>query len=388
MGIIINTDMIRDKVQREKWNMFVPFYNKFLELDLSKNNTANANQAIELASKFMAADYFRRCTKSAKKSVYMKLSKAFEMIGDYNNAVKYVNKSTKIDEIDKEYKIASLVQEFFNLKLLEDNTKEAIKLASNFVEEPCFLEMCPKKKKNNVYAKLAKAYYLDGDYDNAYKYLCKDTFISHDEIENTVTILHDKWDYSQKDELIGIWEDVRERLYLLEKEREQREAEEKEKKKEADFQKILKQKDPNEITRKDLGWLLGEFEYTDLSEDNKKNAEKVIEIASKFMKVPLFNEMYDAKSSRMIDVCGKLGKAYYIVGDDKNAITNLINTGRITEKTTCPWDAELKDIYKKACERLEIYDEIEKIGNLAENLEDALGEALLEGLKEEYNSLQ
>ena len=111
------------------------------------------------------------------------------------------------------------------------------------------------------------------------------------------------------------------------------------------------------------------------------------------MKVPLFNEMYDAKSSRMFDVCRKLGKAYYIVGNDEKAITNLINTGRITEKTTCPQDAELKDIYKKACDRLEIknnhiYEEIEKIGNLAENLEDALGEVLLEGSKEEYNSLQ
>lgn len=52
-------------------------------------------------------------------------------------------------------------------------------------------------------------------------------------------------------------------------------------------------------------------------------------------------------------------------------------------------DEELKDIYKKACERLpETYGEIEKIGNFAKNLEDALGEVLLEGLKEEYNSLQ
>ena len=52
-------------------------------------------------------------------------------------------------------------------------------------------------------------------------------------------------------------------------------------------------------------------------------------------------------------------------------------------------DEGLKDIYKKACERPpETYGGIEKIGNFAKSLEDALGEVLLEGLKKEYNSLQ
>ena len=258
--------------QQKNWNELKPFYDRFLKLSLSENN---AKEAIEIASKFVDVRCFcKNCTRDKIRDVYIKLEKAFNMIGDRGNADKYANEIKKMDEINK---VLLSFKDFRKLELPGNNTvnvKEAIKLASAFVENQYFLEVCPKKIRNDIYAKLAKAYYLNGDYENAYKYLCKDTCVYYDKNENTVTILHDEWNCSQKDELMGIWEDVRERLYLSEKERKQREAEETKRKKEADFQKILKQKDPNEITRKDLGWLLGEFEYTDLSEDNKKMQKK------------------------------------------------------------------------------------------------------------------
>ena len=58
--MLIDIDATTDEVQQGRLNKFKPFYDRFLELDLSENNTTNANEAIGLAWTFMAADYFYR----------------------------------------------------------------------------------------------------------------------------------------------------------------------------------------------------------------------------------------------------------------------------------------------------------------------------------------
>lgn len=355
--------------------LFKQKYEEFMELKLSENN---AEEAIKLAMKVTLNGYFKKyCPADIQINAYTKLSEVYNMIGDRANADKYANKVEGIreayEQIEKRRKVLLSFKNFRDLKLPKNNTADvnkAIELASAFVENQYFLEMCPEKIRNDIYAKLAKAYYLNGDYDNAYKYLCKNTGIYYlDEGRNyeyrsQVCIFDDKFDcylknHQQREELVKIYYDVYYKLgYLSEAEYEQYI----DPLEECCVRKLLK-KDFSKMCYFEFEWVLERFEKIDLSRKNEKDAEEVIEIASKFMNIPIFNERYNKLP--MSDIYGKLGKAYYIVGNDEKAITNLINTGRITEKTTCPRDAELKDIYKKACERLKI-----KNGSISEALEE------------------
>ena len=342
-----------DAIMEGRLNKFKPFYDRFLELDLSENNTTNANEAIGLAWKFMAADYFYMdCTKDVRKDVYMKLSKAFEIIGDRANADKYANKINEIDEMNEIDRMKLLFQSFYHFPLGKSNLEKAIKLASDFVEEPYFLNSS-EINRNCTYTKLAKVYCLKGEYENAYKYLCKNTGIVciKDEDQNRIEILNSACNYHQEKELMEICYDVYHKLgYLSKAEYEQCINPGKE----TYFQKVLKETDPDIMTKEEFELLFDRFETLDLSKNNKKDAKEAIELASKFMDIPIFNEQYNELP--MSNIYGKLGEAYYIVGKYCSAIINLAKTGRLEE------DGKLKELYDKSCNELpKIYMAIEEI---------------------------
>ena len=324
-------------------------YKEFMELKLSKNN---AKEAIELASKFVDVGCFRKnYTRDERKEVFIKLKEAFNMIGDRANADKYADKIKIIDEINK---VLLPFKDFKDLKLPENNTanaNKAIELASKFVENQCFIEKCPEKNKNDVYAKLATAYYLKGDYENAYKYLCKNTGIYYldegrnYEYQSQVCIFDDEFDWYLKDrqqrkKLEEICYDVYYKLgYLSEAEYGQYI----DPLEECYVRKLLKE-DFSKMCYIEFEWVLERFEKIDLSKKNEKDAEEVIEIASKFMNIPIFNERYNKLP--MSDIYGKLGEAYYIIGEYEYAIANLLNSGRLEE------GGKFKELYDKCRDEL------------------------------------
>ena len=326
-----------------------------MELKLSKNN---AKETIERAEKITPTFYFQKyCPADIQINVYTKLVEAFNMIGDRANADKYAN------EIKKN-KVLLSFKNFRKLELPESNVvnaEEAIKLASVFVENQYFLEICPEKIRNDIYAKLAKAYYLKDEYGNAYKYLCKNTGIFYlDERENykyqsQVCIFDDKFryyqkNYQQREELTKICYHVYYKCgYLSEAEYEQYINSWKE----GYFRTLLKN-DFNKMCSIEFEWVLERFEKIDLSKKNKKDVEEVFELASKFMNIPIFNERYDKLP--MSDIYGKLGEAYYIVGEYCSAIINLAKTGRLEE------GGKFKELYDKSCDGLpKIYMAIKEI---------------------------
>ena len=338
---------------------------------MSENNTTNANEAVGLAWKFMAADcFYRDCTKDVRKDVYMKLSKAFEIIGDHANANKYTNKINEIDEMNEIDRMKLLFKSFYRFPLGKSNLEKVIEFASDFVEEPYFLNSS-EINRNCAYTKLAKVYCLKGEYENAYKYLCKNTGIVYieDEDQNRIEILNGACNYYQEKELMEICYDVYHKLGKL-SEAEYRQYTSPER--EARFQKVLKETDPNKITKEEFELLFDRFETLDLSKNNKKDAKEAIELASKFMNIPIFNKLYDTQSPTRSDIYGKLGEAYYIVGKYCSAFINLGNTGIIAKKVDCLRDIELEDIYKKSSDKLStIYKEIDKCTN-------EIGKALVE----------
>ena len=363
-----------------------PLYEEFMGLKLSKNN---ANKAIELASKFVDVRYFyKSCTRDERKEVFIKLEEAFNMIGDRANADKYADKIKKINEINEQNEMVSLFQNFMKLELLENNTvnvDEVTELASKFVENQCFIEKCPEKNKNDVYAKLAKAYYLKDDYKNAYKYLCKNTGIFYIEDENQIAVFDDKFDYYRKNyqqryEFTEICYDVYRKLgYLSEEAYEQYVtsnyqyisgiSEKLSKEKEVYFQKVMEETDPHEMTEEKLRLLLGRFEVMNLFKYNKDDAEKVIEFASIFVENQYFLEKCPEKNKN--DVYAKLAKAYYLKDDYKNAYKYLCkNTGIVYIEDE---DQNRIEILNSACnyyqekELMEIcYDVYHKLGKLSE----------------------
>ena len=350
--------------------LFKQRYEEFIGLELSENN---ANEAIKRAQRFTITFYFQKyCPADIQINVYTKLIEAYNMIGDRANADKYTDKIEEIREIDernkKQQRIESLFKEFVKLELSRNNAEEAIKLASELVQNWYFLNKYKEKKRDYIYAKLAKAYYLKDDYENAYKYLRKNTGIVYikDEDQNRIEILNSACDYYQEKELMEICYDVYYKLGKL-SEAEYRQYTSPER--EAHFQKVLKETDPNKITKEEFELLFDRFETLDLSKNNKKDAKEAIELASKFMNIPIFNKLYDTQSPTRSDIYGKLGEAYYIVGEYCNAIINLTKTGRLEE------DGKLKELYDKSYNELpKIYMALKEIDKCTNEIGNALVE--------------
>ena len=188
----------KEEVQKESYNEFIQFYNRFLKLDLSENNITNAYEAFELASRFMKTIYFREhCTKSAKNSVCRKLIIVFQILsynsvdvsvylkqdGElnqdkiieslYNKEIfdKYLETIEPAKMTSKELEL--LYNKFNELELSKNDVSKLIVIGSKFIDTSIFRNQYTKTLIDNACLKLGIAYYMVDNITTAVVYLNK-----------------------------------------------------------------------------------------------------------------------------------------------------------------------------------------------------------------------